>query len=82
VPDTNVLARAARPGSLAARVLAQIITGPHLLPLSPVMLAKVARVLRYPRLLAMHGLNDQSIAAIPSVQDGCEYRCKLLSLLG
>ena len=27
VPDTNVLARAARPSSLAAKVLAQIING-------------------------------------------------------
>jgi putative PIN family toxin of toxin-antitoxin system len=60
VPDTNVLARAARPGSLAAKVIAQI-TGPHQLVLSAVLLVEVARVLRYPRLRAMHGLDDQDI---------------------
>jgi uncharacterized protein len=63
VLDTNVLARAVRPGSLAAKVLAQIISSPHLLVLSPVLLAEVARVLRYPRLRAMHGLDDAGIDA-------------------
>lgn len=66
VPDTNVLARAIRPGSLAAKVLSQIITGPHLLVLSPVLLAEVARVLRYPRLRAIHGLDDPGIDAFVS----------------
>ena len=62
VPDTNVLARAARPGSLAAN-LSQVISGPHLLVLSPLLLSEVARVLRYPRLRAMHGLDDPGIDA-------------------
>jgi putative PIN family toxin of toxin-antitoxin system len=66
VPDSNFLARAARSGSLAAKVLAQIITGPHLLIVSPALLAEVARVLRYPRLRALHGLDDQGIDAFVS----------------
>lgn len=63
VPDSNVLARAARPGGLAAKVLSQIITGPHVLVLSPVLLSEVARVLRYPRLQTKHGLDEQGIDA-------------------
>jgi uncharacterized protein len=63
VLDTNVLARAARPGSFAATVLTELISGPHLLILSPWVLSEVARVLRYPRVLAMHGLDDQAIDA-------------------
>jgi putative PIN family toxin of toxin-antitoxin system len=59
--DTNVLTRAARPSSLAANVLSQIISGQHVLILSPVILSEVARALRYPRMLAVHGLDDQGI---------------------
>jgi predicted nucleic acid-binding protein len=66
VPDSKFLARAARPGSLAAKVLAQIITGPHLLIVSPALLAELARVLRYLRLRALHGLDDQGIDAFVS----------------
>jgi putative PIN family toxin of toxin-antitoxin system len=61
VCDTNVLARAARGGSLAAKVVSRIIAGPDVLLLSPVILSEVARVLRYPRMLAMHGLDDKGI---------------------
>ncbi len=61
VPDTNILARAARPDSLAAKVLTHVITGPHVLVLSPFLLAEVARVLRYPRLRAAYGLDDQAV---------------------
>lgn len=71
VVDTNVLARAARPGSLAAKVVSQIITAPHVLILSPFLVSEVARALRYPRMLAVHGLDDQGIDAyLLSVQTG------------
>ncbi|HEX5273145.1 MAG TPA: putative toxin-antitoxin system toxin component, PIN family [Gemmataceae bacterium] len=61
VPDTNVLARAARRGTLAARVIAQLLSAPHLLILSPALVAEMTRVLRYPWLRAMHGLDDPGI---------------------
>ena len=63
VLDTNVSARAARPNSFAATVLSEIIAAQHFLILSPWMLSDLARVLRYPRMRAVHGLDDQAIDA-------------------
>ena len=61
VLDTNVLARATpgKPGPAAALRLA--IREPHLLILSPYLLTELARVLHYPRVKAMHGLNGRQI---------------------
>src|SRR5436305_1568005 len=61
--DSNFLARAVRSGSLAAKTLALVVAGPHELLLSPFILSEVARMLRYPRMLAMHGLVDHAIDA-------------------
>ncbi|HEY7392399.1 MAG TPA: putative toxin-antitoxin system toxin component, PIN family [Bryobacteraceae bacterium] len=60
--DTGVLVRAnARSTGPARVVLNAIISGPHQLIMSEFLLDEAARVLRYPRLLARHGLNEQEI---------------------
>lgn len=61
VLDTNVLARATPGKTGPASALRQVIRSSHLLILSPYLLTELARVLRYPRVQAMHGLNDQEI---------------------
>ena len=64
VLDTNILARAARGGSgLAAGILSEIADPAHVLVLSPFLILELARVLRYPRVRAMHGLDDAAIDA-------------------
>lgn len=62
VIDTNILARAARKGTgLAAELLTKIVDPAHVLVLSPFLITELARVLRYPRVQAMHGLDDAGI---------------------
>ncbi len=60
--DTNVLARAAMPGSGLGRALLMRCTGdPHVLVMSEFMFSELSRVLRYPRVQKAHGLTDQGI---------------------
>src|SRR5271157_2889289 len=62
VLDTGVLVRAnAKSTGPARELLTAILGGPHELITSAFLLDETARVLRYPRLLARHGLNEQEI---------------------
>jgi putative PIN family toxin of toxin-antitoxin system len=62
VLDTNILARAARGGSgPAAELLTRTADPAHVLVLSPFLLLELSRVLRYPRVQKMHGLDDAGI---------------------
>ena len=64
VIDTNVLARASRGGTgLAAEVMRRVSVPPHVLIGSPFRLSELARVLRYPRMRKLHGLDDAEIDA-------------------
>lgn len=62
VLDTNVLARAL-PGreSPARRLLQAVLLPPHVLIASDFLLNELARVLRYPRVQQIHGLDDASL---------------------
>jgi predicted nucleic acid-binding protein len=63
VLDTGILVRANTHSRGPAReVLLAIVTGPHELVTSAFLLNETERVLRYPRLLARHGLTDLEIA--------------------
>lgn len=60
VLDTNVLVRAATPGSGPAReVLRLIRTGPHCLVTSAFLLSELERVLNYPRLRERHQMSHE-----------------------
>ncbi|MGA2723846.1 MAG: putative toxin-antitoxin system toxin component, PIN family [Bryobacteraceae bacterium] len=62
VLDTNILVRAAaEEQGLAGRLLVEIISGPHILVISPYILSEIARVLAYPRLQARWQLNEKTI---------------------
>ena len=62
VLDTNVVARpACNPAGLAADLLSWFRRPEHVLVLSPFLLAELERVLRYPRMLSAHGLDDAAI---------------------
>ena len=62
VLDTNLLARAAMPGTGLARELPVRCTAdPRVLILSDFIISELSRVLRYPRMLKAHGLNDDHI---------------------
>jgi putative PIN family toxin of toxin-antitoxin system len=62
VLDTTILVRAgASPHGLARDLLVAIITAKHPLILSNEMLHELAKVLRYPRLMAIHGLPEIQI---------------------
>ena len=62
VLDTGILVRANINSSGPAReVLMAILAGDHELIASAFLLDETARVLRYPRLLARHGLSDQEM---------------------
>ncbi len=62
VLDTTILVRANESSQgLARQLLLDIITGPHTLLLSNEILHELARVLRYPRLRALHGLPETRI---------------------
>ncbi len=63
VLDTNVLVRAAGDEQgLAGRLLQEVISGPHVLVISPYILSEIARVLSYPRLQARWQLSERTIA--------------------
>ena len=62
--DTNVLVRAAKPTDNPARKLLRILRrDPHVLLVSPFLLEEVERVLRYPRVRQLHGLDEAEIQA-------------------
>ena len=62
VLDTGVLVRANAKSRGPARIaLNAILRGPHQLIISEFILDETARVLRYPRLLARHGLSEEEI---------------------
>jgi len=62
VLDTTILVRAgASPHGLARDLLLAIITAKHPLILSNEMLHELAKVLRYPRLMAIHRLPEMQI---------------------
>ncbi|HEV2446486.1 MAG TPA: putative toxin-antitoxin system toxin component, PIN family [Candidatus Sulfopaludibacter sp.] len=63
VLDTNILVRAAGDEQgLAGHLLQEIISGPHILVVSPYILSEIARVLSYPRLQARWQLSEMTIA--------------------
>jgi uncharacterized protein len=63
VLDTNILVRAAPGRTGPARELLELVAEPpHLLVTSPPLLDELARALGYPRLRAIHGLDDAGIA--------------------
>jgi putative PIN family toxin of toxin-antitoxin system len=62
VLDTTILVRAgASPHGLARHLLLALITAKHPLILSNEMLHELAKVLRYPRVVAIHGLPETQI---------------------
>ncbi len=63
VLDTNILARAV-PGKTgpAREVLEHLCRSPHVLVTAPVLLDELTRVLAYPRVRALHRLDDLAIA--------------------
>lgn len=62
VLDSNILVRSfVSSGGLARDLLLATFAGVHTLILSNEMLVEVARVLRYPRLMAAHGKNEETI---------------------
>jgi putative PIN family toxin of toxin-antitoxin system len=72
VIDSNVLARATPGKTSAAREVLLLVTqAPHLLITAAPLLAELTRVLQYPRVRALHGLDDAGIQAfLQSVQMG------------
>jgi putative PIN family toxin of toxin-antitoxin system len=62
VLESNVLVRAfVSSHGLARDLLLAILSSEHTLILSNEMLFEVARVLRYPRLMAFHGENEEAV---------------------
>ncbi|HVA49846.1 MAG TPA: putative toxin-antitoxin system toxin component, PIN family [Pirellulales bacterium] len=62
VVDTNILVRAAPGRTGPARELLQLLAEPpHVLVSSPPLLDELSRALGYPRLRAIHGLDDAGI---------------------
>lgn len=62
VLDSNILVRSfVSSRGLAHDLLLAILSGDHTLILSNEILAEAARVLRYPRLMAVHGENEEAI---------------------
>lgn len=61
VLDTNILARARTGPRGPAGELLRLVLQDHLLVLSPTLLTELSRVLRYPRMRALHGATDASL---------------------
>jgi uncharacterized protein len=60
--DSNVLARALYSvGGPAEEAVRRLAAPPHVLIVSSFLLTELRRVLRYPRLQLLHGLDDQKI---------------------
>ena len=65
VLDTNILVRAnptVSPKGLARDLLLTVLSGSHVLILSPAILTEIQRVLHYPRVQARWPLTDDAIA--------------------
>src|SRR4051794_5844058 len=62
--DSNVLARATHGKTSAAREVLLLLTQrPHTLITAAPLLGELARILQYPRVRALHGLDDAGIQA-------------------
>jgi putative PIN family toxin of toxin-antitoxin system len=60
--DNAILVRASSTSrGLARNLLLQVVESKHILLLSNEMLYELAKVLRYPRMLALHGLSEERI---------------------
>jgi putative PIN family toxin of toxin-antitoxin system len=72
VIDSNVLARATPGKTSAAREVLLLVTqAPHVLVTAAPLLTELARILQYPRVRALHGLDDAVIQEfLQSVQAG------------
>lgn len=72
VIDSNVLARATPGKASAAREVLLVLTqAPHVLVSAAPLLTELARMLQYPRVRALHGLDDAGIQAfLQSVEVG------------
>jgi putative PIN family toxin of toxin-antitoxin system len=75
VLDSNVLVRSfSGPGGLANEVLHKVLSNNHRLILSSEMLAEVTRVLRYPRMMTIHGQDEEAVYDFAaSLRDGAEF---------
>jgi putative PIN family toxin of toxin-antitoxin system len=75
VLDSNILVRAfSRPGGLANEVLLKVLAGERRLILSNEMLAEVTRVLRYPRMMTIHGRDEEAVYDFAaSLREGAEF---------
>jgi putative PIN family toxin of toxin-antitoxin system len=71
VVDTNVLARAVPSRSSPARqVLEALLAQPHVLVASDFLLSELGRVLRYPRVQQLHGLEETALDSfVQSLRD-------------
>jgi putative PIN family toxin of toxin-antitoxin system len=79
VLDSNVLARAVySAGGPAEEAVRRLTAPPHVLIVSNFILTELGRALRYPRLLRVHGLDDEKIdravAALESAASSIEIR--------
>jgi len=72
VLDSNILARATPGKTSAAREVLLLLTQPpHTLLTAAPLLAELARILQYPRVRALHGLDDVGIQTyLQAVQGG------------
>jgi predicted nucleic acid-binding protein len=72
VLDSNVLARATPGKTSAAREVLLLASHiPHTLVSAPALLLELARILQYPRVRALHGLDDAGIRSfLQSIQAG------------
>jgi predicted nucleic acid-binding protein len=62
VLDSSILVRSfSKPDGLANQLLLRLFKDKHKLILSNELLSEVAKVLRYPRLMAMHERNEEAI---------------------
>ncbi len=70
--DSNILARATPGKTSAAREVLLLLTqAPHTLISAAPLLAELARILQYPRVRALHGLDDAGIQAyLQAIQTG------------
>jgi putative PIN family toxin of toxin-antitoxin system len=75
VLDSNILARATPGKSSAAREVLLLLTQqPHTLITAAPLLTELARILQYPRVRALHGLDDVGIQTyLQSVQLGAAF---------
>jgi putative PIN family toxin of toxin-antitoxin system len=72
VLDSNILARATPGKTSAAREVLLLVTqAPHVLITAAPLLTELVRILQYPRVRALHGLDDAgSQAYLQSIQAG------------